>query len=852
MSRYNFKTTEEKWQNIWAKEKCFEASEDPTKKKYYVMEMFPYPSGRIHMGHVRNYTLGDVVARYKRSRGYNVLHPMGWDAFGLPAENAALENGIHPADWTRENIATMRKQLQQMGLSLDWSREIATCDTEYYKQGQRLFLALMKAGLAYRKESWVNWDPIENSVLANEQVIDGKGWRTGAVVEKKLLKQWFFKITAFADDLLKGLNHLDKWPDKVRLMQKNWIGRSKGARIQFKLSNGRKLEIFTTRPDTLFGASFCAIAATHPLAQELAALDNSVASFVEECNRIGTSEASIENADKKGIHTGLSAQHPFLRDKQLPVFIANFVLMDYGSGAIFGCPAHDQRDLDFARKYDLEIKPVILPSDKSIDTFQIKEQAYTGDGTLINSDFLNGLDVERAIASVLEKLVESEQGKEEITYRLRDWGVSRQRYWGCPIPVIHCSSCGTLPVPEKDLPVVLPKDVNFDMPGNPLENHPDWKNVNCPRCGKPAKRETDTCDTFFDSSWYFARYCSPNDLSQPFDQKASDYWMPVDQYIGGIEHAVLHLLYSRFFIRALHKIGLINEKEPFTGLFTQGMVCHETYKTPEGKWLFPSQVTQDGNLCRHSETGESINIGRSEKMSKSKRNVVDPAEIIDIYGADTARLYMLSDSPPDRDLEWTEAGIQGSWKFLNKIWRIISQFCDEKDFSSSSTTGNSKEFQYLEKEMHRTIANVTTDLDRFHFNRALARIREFTNSVTNYKIKGQKYDYLRNQCYNTIVQLLSPIVPHIAEELWQRMGNECYLFETPWPEWNTSLLEDEIVTVAIQVNGKLRAKIEIPRDSDKELTKAHALTNKNVQRAIEGKKLIKVVVVPNKVVNVVV
>ena len=852
MSRYNFKTTEEKWQNIWAKEKCFEASEDPTKKKYYVMEMFPYPSGRIHMGHVRNYTLGDVVARYKRSRGYNVLHPMGWDAFGLPAENAALENGIHPADWTRENIATMRKQLQQMGLSLDWSREIATCDTEYYEQGQRLFLALMKAGLAYRKESWVNWDPIENSVLANEQVIDGKGWRTGAVVEKKLLKQWFFKITAFADDLLKGLNHLDKWPDKVRLMQKNWIGRSKGARIQFKLSNCRKLEIFTTRPDTLFGASFCAIAATHPLAQELAALDNSVASFVEECNRIGTSEASIENADKKGIHTGLSAQHPFLRDKQLPVFIANFVLMDYGSGAIFGCPAHDQRDLDFARKYDLEIKPVILPSDKSIDTFQIKEQAYTGDGTLINSDFLNGLDVERAIASVLEKLVESEQGKEEITYRLRDLGVSRQRYWGCPIPVIHCSSCGTLPVPEKDLPVVLPKDVNFDMPGNPLENHPDWKNVNCPRCGKPAQRETDTCDTFFDSSWYFARYCSPNDLSQPFDQKASDYWMPVDQYIGGIEHAVLHLLYSRFFIRALHKIGLINEKEPFTGLFTQGMVCHETYKTPEGKWLFPSQVTQDGNLCRHSETGESINIGRSEKMSKSKRNVVDPAEIIDIYGADTARLYMLSDSPPDRDLEWTEAGIQGSWKFLNKIWRIISQFCDEKDFSSSSTTGNSKEFQYLEKEMHRTIANVTTDLDRFHFNRALARIREFTNSVTNYKIKGQKYDYLRNQCYNTIVQLLSPIVPHIAEELWQRMGNECYLFETPWPEWNTSLLEDEIVTVAIQVNGKLRAKIEIPRDSDKELTKAHALTNKNVQRAIEGKKLIKVVVVPNKVVNVVV
>ena len=852
MSRYNFKITEEKWQRIWAENKCFDVTEDHTREKYYVMEMFPYPSGRIHMGHVRNYTLGDVVARYKRSRGFNVLHPMGWDAFGLPAENAAFENKVHPADWTRENIAAMRQQLKKMGLSIDWSREVATCDPEYYKQGQRLFLALMEAGLAYRKESWVNWDPEENSVLANEQVIDGKGWRTGVPVEKKLLNQWFFRTTAFADSLLEGLAHLDRWPDKVRLMQENWIGRSEGARVSFGLSNGDSPKVFTTRPDTLFGASFCAIAATHPLAQDLSTTDSRIAEFIEDCNRVGTSEASVENAEKIGVETGLTAQHPFLKTKTLPVFIANFVLMDYGTGAIFGCPAHDQRDLDFALKYDLEVKPVILPVNKSESDFLISDTAYTGTGTLINSDFLNGLDTKQAFKRVLKELMVLGHGEPETSYRLRDWGVSRQRYWGCPIPVIHCSSCGVVPVPDKDLPVILPRDVVFDGPGNPLEKHPTWKHVACPKCNQPARRETDTCDTFFDSSWYYARYCSPHHTAQPFNREASDYWMPVDQYIGGIEHAVLHLLYSRFFIRALNEIDLISCEEPFAGLFTQGMVCHETYKTVTGSWLFPSEVVQDDNLWKHSKTGEIINKGRSEKMSKSKRNVVDPSEIIDAYGADTARLYMLSDSPPDRDLEWTEAGIQGSWRFLNKIWRMIEQFSDKVDHSAKSVPKNFDPLTSLHKEMHKTIANVTGDLDKFHFNRAVARIREFTNSVSNFHIKTVDADWMRTQCYNTIVQLIYPIVPHIAEELWQKMGNDKCLYQTTWPQWDSTLLEDETVIIAIQVNGRLRGKIEIPRNSDRELTEARALADEKVQRTLSGRKPVKVVVIPNKVVNFVI
>ena len=852
MSRYNFTTTEKKWQRIWEKRGCFEVSEKSVAPKYYVMEMFPYPSGKIHMGHVRNYTLGDVVARYKKARGFNVLHPMGWDAFGLPAENAAFENNIHPADWTRENIASMRDQLKSMGLSLDWSREFATCDPDYYKQGQRLFLAFLKAGFAYQKESWVNWDPVENSVLANEQVIDGKGWRTGALVQKRRLKQWFFKITKFSDDLLDGLGSLDRWPEKVRLMQKNWIGKSEGARVQFELSNGDNLEVFTTRPDTLFGASFCAIAANHPLAEELAKNNSKIAAFVEECNRIGTNEAAIEIADKKGVNTGITADHPFLEGKRLPVFIANFVLMEYGSGAIFGCPAHDQRDLDFARKYKLDVTPVVLPEKANSETFAIDEEAYVGTGSLINSNFLNGLEVGAAKKAAIDRLESINRGSADISYRLRDWGVSRQRYWGCPIPVIHCKDCGCVAVPDADLPVVLPTDVTFDEPGNPLECHPHWKHVDCPTCGKPATRETDTCDTFFDSSWYFARYCSPHEKTAPFERNAADYWMPVDQYIGGVEHAVLHLLYSRFFTKALHHEEMLAADEPFAGLFTQGMVCHETYRDEDGKWLLPTDVVKKGDDWTNASTGATVSVGRSEKMSKSKKNVVDPAEIIAGYGADTARLYMLSDSPPDRDLEWTEAGIQGSWRFLNRLWRMMDFDHTIASDGAQETPKNFGPLTSTHREMHKTIANVTNDLDRFRFNRAVARIREFSNLIANIVDTSDEAAWLKQRGCRIIVQLIGPIAPHIAEELWQRLGYKDLLVDSPWPEYNKSLLMDDTVTIAVQVNGKLRGTIEVPRDNDKEATEAEALALENVQRATHASPPRKVVVIPNKVVNVVI
>ncbi|MDA0654906.1 MAG: leucine--tRNA ligase [Proteobacteria bacterium] len=868
MSRYNFKTTEEKWQRLWAERACFEASEQSDAPKYYVMEMFPYPSGRIHMGHVRNYTLGDVVARYKRARGFNVLHPMGWDAFGLPAEqyaiqtgthpaittakNAAFENNIHPAEWTRDNIAAMRTQLKAMGLSLDWSREFATCDPAYYKQGQRLFLSLLDSGLAYRKESWVNWDPAENSVLANEQVIDGKGWRTGVPVEKRLLNQWFFKITQFSDALLDGLKTLDRWPEKVRLMQQNWIGRSEGARVRFELSAHGALEVFTTRPDTLFGASFCAIAPTHPLAQTLAKTNSEISVFIEECNRMGTSEAALEIAEKKGVDTGISADHPFIDGKRLPVYVANFVLMDYGSGAIFGCPAHDQRDLDFARKYNLSVTPVVLPHNVSIDSFEIGDDAYVGDGTIINSGFLDGLGVPEAKKAAIKRLASLKRGQGEISYRLRDWGVSRQRYWGCPIPVIYCEECGCVPVPDEDLPVLLPDDVTFDQTGNPLEYHPTWKHVTCPNCGRAATRETDTCDTFFDSSWYFARYCSPHNDQAPFDRRATDYWMPVDQYIGGVEHAVLHLLYSRFFTKALHHNGMISTDEPFEGLFTQGMVCHETYRDGDGKWLFPTDVIRNDGDWKHKLSGKAVTVGRSEKMSKSKKNVVDPAEIISSFGADTARLYMLSDSPPDRDLEWTEAGIQGAWRFLNKVWRMIET---EAGFLSKASDATPNDFGSLEpirREMHKTIASVTGDLDRFHFNRAVARIREFSNTIGDLDDSSIEGAWLRREGYRTIIQLLGPVAPHIAEELWQKFGHDTLLVDSPWPTFDTALLVDDIVTIAVQVNGKLRGTIEVPRDNDEKRTETEALAVENVKRAMDGKTPRKVVIIPNKVVNVVI
>jgi leucyl-tRNA synthetase, eubacterial and mitochondrial family len=855
MSRYNAKAVEAKWQKIWDERQAFRASTDPSRPKYYVLEMFPYPSGRIHMGHVRNYTLGDVVARYKRARGFNVLHPMGWDAFGLPAENAAQEKKVHPAAWTYDNIANMRAELQRMGLSLDWSREFATCHPGYYKYQQKLFLDLLKAGLAYRKESFVNWDPVDQTVLANEQVIDGRGWRSGALVERRKLSQWFFKITAYADDLLQALGDLDRWPERVRLMQQNWIGKSEGARFSFALKDRQdKIEVYSTRPDTLFGASFVAIAADHPLAAELAKQDEKLAAFIEECRKTGTAEAELEKAEKKGYLTPIQALHPFDANWTLPVYVANFVLMEYGTGAIFGCPAHDQRDLDFARKYGLPVKAVVAPKDQG--TVEIANEAYleTENTVAINSEFLNGLDVAAAKRAAIAKLEELGVGKGTTTYRLRDWGVSRQRYWGCPIPVIHCDACGVVPVPESDLPVLLPDDVTFDKPGNPLDHHPTWKHVSCPSCGKPARRETDTCDTFVDSSWYFARFCSPR-ADAPMEKADVDYWLPVDQYIGGIEHAILHLLYSRFFTRALRDTGHLSLKsgEPFAGLFTQGMVCHETYRDASGAWLFPADVKKDGNQVVHVRTGEPVTVGRVEKMSKSKKNVIDPGLIIDTYGADTARWFMLSDSPPDRDLEWTESGVEGAWRFTQRLWRLVSEPRGPIAPKGAAAPAEWPEAaQQLRRALHKTITALTGDLEQFHFNKAVARIHEFANLLEATKGDDAATAWARREALETLAKLIGPMVPHLAEEIWQALGHEGLLLDQPWPVADEALARDETVRIAVQVSGKLRATIEVARDMAQSELEKLALANDNVKRAIDGKPVRKVIVVPNRIVNVVV
>jgi len=854
MARYNFKRTEAKWPRAWEQRGCFTATEDPSRPKYYVLEMFPYPSGRIHMGHVRNYTLGDVIARYKRARGFNVLHPMGWDAFGLPAENAAIERNIDPGEWTYSNIATMRGQLKSMGLSIDWSRELATCHVGYYHHQQKTFLDFLEAGLAYRRESWVNWDPADNTVLANEQVIDGRGWRSGALIERRQLSQWFLRITAYADELLDALAEMDRWPDRVRLMQQNWIGRSEGARVQFVLK-GRddRLEVFTTRHDTLFGASFCAISPNHPLAAELAAADPALAEFIAECGRLGTSEEAIETAEKKGYDTGLVAVHPFDDGWELPVYVANFVLMEYGTGAIFGCPAHDQRDLDFARKYGLAVVPVVAPEDTDAATFSVADEAYTDDGRLINSRFLDGLDVPAAKAEMTRRLVDAGAGEAAITYRLRDWGISRQRYWGCPIPVIHCDECGIVPVAESDLPLVLPTDVRFDAPGNPLDYHPTWKHVPCPTCSRPSRRETDTMDTFVDSSWYFARFCSPR-ADRPLDRAAVDYWLPVDQYIGGIEHAILHLLYSRFYTRAMRRSGHLGFDEPFAGLFTQGMVCHETYRDADGKWLFPEQIERqaDGTVVQ-VEGGAPVTVGRSESMSKSKRNVVDPETIIDTYGADTARLFMLSDSPPDRDFEWTEAGVDGAWRYVNRLWRLMTESGRAVAPPSASRPAKLEDSAAFDvfREMHKTIDRVGDDLERFGFNRAVARIREFTNALSDLEGDDENAAWVRRQAFEALARLVGPMMPHLAEELWQQLGRDTLLAEEAWPEADPAMLLDDMVTVAVQVAGKLRATIDIVRDADEAAARSAALAHPNVARALDGKEPRKVIVVANRIVNVV-
>ena len=852
MSDFAPRHLEEKWQSLWEEAGAFTSKIDESKPKYYVMEMFPYPSGRIHMGHVRNYTLGDVVARYRKASGYNVLHPMGWDAFGLPAENAAMERGVHPGDWTIENIAAMREQLKRMGLSYDWDREVATCSPDYYRHEQKMFLKFLESGLAYRKESWVNWDPVEQTVLANEQVVDGKGWRSGVAVERKQLSQWFLKITDYASELLDAIEGLDRWPDRVRLMQHNWIGKSVGASLTFSASSQNDyfeaLEVFTTRPDTLYGASFVAVAPNHPLALALAKDNTDAEAFLAECSALGTSEAAIEKAEKKGFLTGLEVSHPLIEGATLPVYIANFVLMDYGTGAIFGCPAHDQRDLDFARKYDCNVTPVVLPKDEDEASFAIGTQAYTGPGHLINSGEWNGLDIEGGKQAAIAKLEALGCGSAKTTYRLRDWGVSRQRYWGCPIPIIYCDDCGAVPVPDKDLPVTLPTDVEFGGNGNPLANHPTWKHTCCTNCGKDALRETDTFDTFFESSWYFLRYTDPK-AEEAFSPEAAAYWMPVDQYIGGVEHAVLHLLYSRFFTRALSQVGYLDLDEPFAGLLTQGMVCHQSYKDKDGAWLFPEQVSKSADGWIHAKTGEPIMAGRVEKMSKSKRNVVDPELIIETYGADTARLFMLSDSPPERDLEWTESGVEGANRFIQKVWRLKDKLTGAGPLTD--TDGLSEAAKTCLRITHQSIAAIGNDIERFALNRCVAQLHILAGAISDLKEDSTSANQVRDFAITTLAQLIGPFSPHIAEELWEAAGGAGLVTNALWPQADEAWLTADEVEIGIQVNGKLRATILLPIDCDKKDAEEKALAHPSIVKYLEGNNPKKVIVVPNRIINVV-
>jgi leucyl-tRNA synthetase len=855
MARYNPKESEPKWRAAWDAVDAFVASNaDDGRPRYYVLEMFPYPSGRIHMGHVRNYALGDVIARYKRSRGFNVLHPMGWDAFGMPAENAAMERGVHPKGWTYDNIASMRAELKRLGLSIDWSRELATCDPQYYGQQQAWFLKIWKRGLAYRKEGVVNWDPVDNTVLANEQVIDGKGWRSGAPVEKRKLTQWFFRITDYADALIDGLATLDRWPDKVRLMQENWIGRSRGLRFTFRFAQGAPeafadgLEVYTTRPDTLFGASFVGIAPGHPLAEHLAAADPEVAAFVEACRRGGTSEADIESAEKLGYDTGLEVEHPFDSTLRLRVWIANFILMDYGTGAIFACPAHDQRDLDFARKYDLPVRPVVLPPGVEPTLHAIGTEAYTGPGKLYNSGFLDGLDIESGKAAAIARIEGQGQGKGATVYRLRDWGVSRQRYWGCPIPVIYCDTCGPQPVPEAHLPVVLPDDVTFDRPGNPLLRHPTWRHVSCPACGGAAERETDTLDTFVDSSWYFARFADPKSTT-PIDKIAADAWMPADQYVGGIEHAVLHLLYARFITRALKDEGMLSVAEPFAGLFTQGMVTHETYRSAAGQWIAPADIeSRDGRLVEVA-TGLSVEVGGIEKMSKSKKNVVAPEEIFDAYGVDAVRLFVMSDSPPERDVQWTIGGVEGAWRFVHRVWNEF----DSQPEGPVAPVAPDEPAKALLQATHRLIKSVTDSIEGFRFNSGIARLYEFLNVLKAAPAAGASEPVLaaRHEALSALARLISPFTPHLAEEAWARIGGAGLAVQAPWPVYDAGLAAENEVLLPIQVNGKRRGEIRVAVGTADSEVQAIALADDGIKRHLEGLSVRKIIVIKDRIVNIV-
>ena len=852
---YDFASAEPAWQQAWDEAGCFLADDVPAgdKPKYYVLEMFPYPSGKIHMGHVRNYTLGDVVARYKRARGYQVLHPMGWDAFGLPAENAARERGVHPGEWTRANIAAMRRELQRMGLSIDWRREFATCEPEYYGKQQALFLAFMKAGLVERRESAVNWDPVDQTVLANEQVIDGRGWRSGAVVEQKKLSQWFFRITQFAPELLAALDGLERWPERVRTMQARWIGRSEGARLRFALAKAEGaidgVEVFTTRPDTLFGMSFVALAAEHPLALAVGARDVAAAAFVAKCRSMGTSEAALETAEKRGYDTGLFVRHPFLPNQVFPVWIANFVLMEYGTGAIFGCPAHDQRDLDFARRYGLRVAPVVIPDGEAANSFVVGDRAYEGPGRIANSGFLDGLSIAEAKAASMDVLEQADAGQRVVNWRLRDWGISRQRYWGCPIPVVHCTSCGVVPVPEAELPVRLPDDVTFDQPGNPLNHHPSWQHVRCPACHGAATRETDTCDTFVDSSWYFARFCSPH-AAEPVRRVAADGWLPVDQYIGGIEHAILHLLYARFVTRAMQMTGMVDQSEPFAGLFTQGMVTHESYKTADGQWLYPTEVEQRDGVTVQRGTGAPVLVGRIEAMSKSKRNTIDPSAIIDRYGADTARWFILSDNPPERDIEWTETGVVGAFRFVQRLFRVSAS----AGAATAMPAGFAPSALALRQTTHRTIKAVTQALDDFAFNVAVARIYELAAAIAeaDRTPDADGLHFAKREAVDMCARLIGPMMPHLAEEIHARLGGQGLLAERRWPEPDAALLIDETMTVAVQIMGKLRGTVTMALDAGADDVIAAAEAESNVARQLSGVQIVKRIYVPRRIVNFVV
>ena len=925
VERYNAAEAEARWQKVWDERGIFATKNDDVRKKYYVLEMFPYPSGRIHMGHVRNYTMGDVVARVKRAMGFAVLHPMGWDAFGMPAENAAMERKVHPKKWTYENIAAMKAQLKSMGLSLDWSREIATCDPAYYKHQQKMFLDFLGADLVERRKSKVNWDPVDQTVLANEQVIDGRGWRSGAIIEQRELTQWFFKITEYAQPLLDALDKLDRWPEKVRLMQKNWIGRSEGLLVRFALDpktapgGETELEVFTTRPDTLFGAKFMALAPDHPLAAAAAKKNPALAAFIEECKHRGTAQAEIDTAEKMGFDTSIRALHPFDPTWKLPVYVANFILMEYGTGAIFGCPSHDQRDLDFVNKYGLGNTPVVCPPGVDPKTFIITDTAYDGDGRMINSRFLDGMTIAEAKEEVARRLENTflsppERGRvrvgvnrkqndrsparlqqsdppllgegeggnnrpvaqRQVNFRLRDWGISRQRYWGCPIPVIHCESCGVVPVPAKDLPVTLPENVTFDRPGNPLDRHPTWKHVKCPQCGAPALRETDTMDTFVDSSWYFERFTDPWIATAPTELPVVDAWMPVDQYIGGIEHAILHLLYSRFFTRAMKKTGHVGLDEPFAGLFTQGMVVHETYRTADGEWAAPAEVKiETAGEVRSATliaTGEPVAIGPIEKMSKSRRNTVDPDEIISDYGADVARWFMLSDSPPDRDVEWTERGVQGAWRFVQRLWRLVGEAAEmAKSAPAKRPGGFSPAALGLRKATHSALAKVTDDIEKLHFNVCVAAIYEFANALSGAiggigSDEGSRDDgkedgeppsptpdlrWAMNEAVNVLVQLFHPMMPHLAEECWAILGHDTLVAEAAWPQVERELLIEDTLTLPVQINGKKRADVTVPRGAANADIETAVLALDAVKRVLDGKTPKKVIIVPQRIVNVV-